>query len=187
MCLVKKTEVITKRLLIKKTKLQVTCICVSFFYKGFCKSQNALHPTDIINKLTSAKSKLKFEHSHLPSPSCSSSFTRRLISFAASRPVLRRLSLIRRLFSVALSRSFSRCSSMKLCRLSLALFCSSARCSTVKFCLFSLFLSCSPSRCSSVRLRLLSLSLSLFRLSTAYFLLVLELLFSNGKFEKSLN
>ena len=30
-------------------------------------------------------------------------------------------------------------------------------------------------------------SLSLFRLSTAYFLLVLALLFSNGKFEKSLN
>ena len=33
----------------------------------------------------------------------------------------------------------------------------------------------------------LSLSLSLSRLSTAYFLLVLPLLFSNGKFEKTLN
>ena len=33
----------------------------------------------------------------------------------------------------------------------------------------------------------LSFSLSLFRLSTAYFLLVLPLLFSNGKFEKNLN
>ena len=120
----------------------------------------ALHPIHIYSKLTAAKSKLKFEDSHLPSPSRWSSFSRRLFCFATSRSVLRRSSLIRRLFSLALSRSFSSCSSVKFCRLSLSLSCSFPRCLSLKFCLLSLFLSCSLPRCSSVKLRFLSLSLS---------------------------
>ena len=126
----KKTDAITKRLLINKQNKSYLC------FRKIPDSYN--------RKLTSAKIRS-------PSPpSRSFSFIRRLFSLAVTRSILRRSSLIRRLFSLALSRSFSSCSSVKFCRLSLSLSCAFPRCSSVKFCLLSLFLSCSLSRCSSV-------------------------------------